>query len=80
MKTKIQVSEKTQSITTSILWLIILVIVAFTLLSPTKSKAETLNALEVKEMPRNASLKKYHKMQKRMSFKGFKKRRGKYKL
>jgi hypothetical protein len=80
MKQKLEVSEKAQSITTKALWLIILVIVAFTLLSPTKSKAETLNALEVKEMPRNASLKKYHKMQKRMSFKGFKKRRGKYKL
>jgi hypothetical protein len=72
MKTKIQVSEKAQSITTKALWLIILAIVAFTLLSPTKVKAETLNALEVKEMPRNASLKKYHKMQKRMERNVFK--------
>jgi hypothetical protein len=80
MKQKLEVSEKAQSITTKVLWLIILAIVAFTLLNPTKSKAETLNALEVKEMPRNASLKKYHKMQRKMRFTGFKKRRGKYKL
>lgn len=72
MKQKLEVSEKAQSITTSVLWLIILAIVAFTLLSHNKSKGETLSALEVKEMPRNASLKKYHKMQKRMERNVFK--------
>jgi hypothetical protein len=80
MKQKLALSEKAQSITTSVLWIIILAILAFTLLSPTKSKAETLNALEVKEMPKNQALKKYHKMQRKMRFTGFKKRRGKYKL
>jgi ABC-type maltose transport system permease subunit len=72
MKNKLIVSEKVQSITTYVLWLIILVVVAFTLLNPTKSKAENLNALEVKETPKNPALKKYHKMQKRMERNVFK--------
>jgi ABC-type maltose transport system permease subunit len=78
MKTKLEVSEKVQSITTYVLWLIILAVVAFTMLNPTKSKAENLKAIEVKEMPKNPALKKYHKMQKRMErnvFKPSKKKR-----
>jgi ABC-type maltose transport system permease subunit len=78
MKNKLIVSEKAQSITTYVLWLIILSVVAFTLLNPTKSKAENLNAIEVKEMPKNPALKKYHKMQKRMEknvFKPYKRKR-----
>ena len=58
MKTKLEVSEKVKSITTYVLWLIILAVVAFTILNPTKSKAENLNALQVKEMPKNSALKK----------------------
>ena len=61
MKNKLEVSEKTQSITTIGLWLIILAVVAFTMLNATPSKAENLNALEAKEMPKNTYVKKYHR-------------------
>ena len=80
MKTKLEVSPKVQRITTLGLWLIILAVLAFTMLNTTPSKAENLNALEVKEMPKNPALKKYHKMQRKMKFNGFKKRKGKYRL
>lgn len=68
MKTKIQVSEKAQSITTKVLWLIILAIVAFTLLNPTKVKANTFESVTVKEMvfkPKNRNVAKYHRQNNR---------------
>jgi hypothetical protein len=80
MKTKLEVSPKVQSITTIGLWIIILAVLSFTMLNSIPSKAENLNALEVKEMPKNPALKKYHKMQSKMKFNGFKKRKGKYRL
>ena len=66
MKNKVELPEKVQSITTKALWLIILAIVAFILLNPTKGKAENLNALESKEMAlkpkyKNENVRKYHK-------------------
>jgi ABC-type glycerol-3-phosphate transport system permease component len=80
MKNKLEVSPKVQNITTTGLWLIILAILVFAVINSTPSKAENLNALEVKEMPKNPALKKYHKMQRKMKFNGFKKRKGKYRL
>jgi ABC-type glycerol-3-phosphate transport system permease component len=72
MKTKLEVSPKVQSITTIGLWLIILAVLAFTVINSTPSKAENLNALEVKEIPKNPALKKYHKMQRKMERNVFK--------
>lgn len=70
MKQKLELSEKAQSITTKALWLIILAILAFTLLNPTKSKAETLKSVEALEMVqkpkyKNDNVRKYHKANKK---------------
>ena len=69
--------ENIKDYLTKLLWILIIIgflFIAGTLLSP-EVKGANLELVD-----KNPSLKKYHKKQQQMQFKGFKKRKGKFKI
>jgi hypothetical protein len=77
MKQKLNINRKAQKVLNWGMWIIILLFLILGSAIATEAKAEPV---KVEVSGKNPELKAYHKKQRKMSFKGFKKRKGKYKI